>query len=180
MASDVTGDAGPNEANGNDGENGSDNSGGAEPQAPMMNFGYQYIKDLSFENPRAPQIFQSNEQPEVGVNVNVGAERIADRTFEVVLRFAVTAKTKTDTIFVLELDYAGVCDIANVAEQDLQAVVLIEGPRILFPFARAIIANVTRDSGFPPLLISTVDFVEMYRSGLAEAQKQGEGVTTEA
>jgi preprotein translocase subunit SecB len=180
MASDVTGDAGPNEANGNGGENGSDNSGGAEAQAPMMNFSYQYIKDLSFENPRAPQIFQSNEQPEVGVNVNVGAERIAERTFEVVLRFAVTAKTKTDTIFVLELDYAGVCDIANVAEQDLQAVVLIEGPRILFPFARAIIANVTRDSGFPPLLISTVDFVEMYRGGLAEAQKQGEGVTTEA
>lgn len=169
MASDVTGDAGPNEAGGGN------NAGGGGPQAPMMNFGYQYIKDLSFENPRAPQIFQTNEQPEVGVNVNVGAERLADQTFEVVLRFAVTAKTKTDTIFVLELDYAGVCEVANVAEQDLQAVVLIEGPRILFPFARAIIANVTRDSGFPPLLISTVDFVEMYRSGLAEAQSQAQG-----
>ena len=172
MASDVTGDAGPN-GNGNDaGGNGGDNSGESGTGAPMMNFGYQYIKDLSFENPRAPQIFQSNEQPEVSVNVNVGAERIAERTFEVVLRFAVTAKTKSDTIFVLELDYAGVCEIAHVAEQDLQAVVLIEGPRILFPFARAIIASVTRDSGFPPLLISTVDFVEMYRSGLADARNQ--------
>lgn len=178
MASDVTGDAGPNDtgddAGGNDANGGNGSDSGA--QAPMMNFGYQYIKDLSFENPRAPQVFQFQEQPEVGVNVNVGAERIADRTFEVVLHFAVTAKTKTDTIFVLELDYAGVCEIANVAEQDLQPVVLIEGPRILFPFARAIIANVTRDSGFPPLLISTVDFVEMYRGGLAEAQNQ----TTEA
>jgi preprotein translocase subunit SecB len=141
-------------------------------QGPMMNFACQYIKDLSFENPRSPQIFQRSEQPEVNVNVNVAADRLAERTFEIVLRFAVSAKTKSDTIFMLELDYAGVCEIANVAEPDLQAVVLIEGPRILFPFARAVIANVTRDGGFPPLLISTVDFVEMYRSSLAEAQTQ--------
>lgn len=170
MASDVTGDTGQGDTGANDAATGD----AAGAQTPMMNFGIQYIKDLSFENPQAPQIFRSDAQPEVGVNVNVGAERLADRSFEVVLRFAITAKTKTDTIFVLELDYAGVCDIANVAEQDLQAVVLIEGPRILFPFARAIIAGVTRDSGFPPLLISTVDFVEMYRGGLAEAQKQEE------
>ena len=174
MASDVTGGAGPNDSGENTSANGGEEPGAPPAQAPMMNIGYQYIKDLSFENPRAPQIFQSSDQPEVSVNVNVGAERLADRTFEVVLRFVVSAKTKSDTVFVLELDYAGVCDIAHVAEQDLQAVVLIEGPRILFPFARAIIANVTRDGGFPPLLISTVDFVEMYRNGLAEAQSQTE------
>lgn len=167
MASDVTGGAGPNDSGENVG-----GDGGAGPAAPMLNFSLQYIKDLSFENPRAPQIFHSSEKPEVGVNVNVGAERLAERSFEIVLRFVVSAKTKSDTVFVLELDYAGVCEVANVAERDLQAVVLIEGPRMLFPFARAVIANTTRDGGFPPLLISTVDFVEMYRSGLAEAQKQ--------
>ncbi len=163
MASDVTGDPGANGSNG-----GAGGDAGAAP--PMVNFAIQYIKDLSFENPRAPQIFQSSDQPEVSVNVNVAADRLADRTFEIVLRFVVSAKTKADTVFVLELDYAGVCDIANVSDEDLQPVVLIEGPRILFPFARAIIANTTRDSGFPPLLIGTVDFVEMYRKGLAEAQ----------
>jgi len=167
MASDTTGGAPGATANGGD------NAAGAGAQAPMMNFACQYIKDLSFENPRAPQVFQGSEHPEVSVNVNVGAERLAERTFEIVLRFVVSAKTKTDTIFMLELDYGGVCEVANVAEQDLQPVVLIEGPRILFPFARAVIANVTRDGGFPPLLVSTVDFVEMYRNGMAEAQKQG-------
>jgi len=163
MASDVTGDPGANGSNGGAG-------GDARAAPPMVNFAIQYIKDLSFENPRAPQIFQSSDQPEVSVNVNVAADRLADRTFEIVLRFVVSAKTKADTVFVLELDYAGVCDISNVSDEDLQPVVLIEGPRILFPFARAIIANTTRDSGFPPLLIGTVDFVEMYRKGLAEAQ----------
>ena len=168
MASDVTGDAGPNGSNGGNGGNGGEAGG----QPPTLNFAIQYIKDMSFENPRAPQIFQSNDQPEVNVNVNVAADRLADRTFEIVLRFAVSAKTKTDTVFMLELEYGGVCEIANVSDEDLQPVVLIEGPRILFPFARAIIANTTRDGGFPPLLIGNVDFVEMYRKGLAEAQSQ--------
>lgn len=163
MASDVTGDAGPNGGDGGAG-------GEAATQPPMLNFAIQYIKDMSFENPRAPQIFQSSDQPEVTVNVNVAADRLADRTFEVVLHFAVSAKTKSDTVFMLELDYGGVCEVANVADEDLQAVVLIEGPRFLFPFARAVIATTTRDGGFPPLLISNVDFVEMYRKGLAEAQ----------
>jgi preprotein translocase subunit SecB len=165
MASDVTGDAGPNGSNG-----GADADAGAQP--PTLNFAIQYIKDLSFENPRAPQIFQSSDQPEVNVNVNVAADRLADRTFEIVLRFAVSAKTKADTVFMLELDYGGVCDVANVSDDDLQAVVLIEGPRMLFPFARAIIANTTREGGFPPLLIGNVDFVAMYRAGLEEAQTQ--------
>jgi preprotein translocase subunit SecB len=146
----------------------------AEDASPILQFRLQYIKDLSFENPHAPRIFESPEQPEVSINVNVGAERLGDKTFEIILKFNVTAKAKDDVVFIAELEYGGIADVENVAEQEVQPLVLIEGPRFLFPFARAILANVSRDGGFPPLLVGAVDFVQMYRDTLEQMQAQAQ------
>jgi preprotein translocase subunit SecB len=143
--------------------------------APIY-FSLQYIKDLSFENPRAPEIYQDFEEPNVGINVNVGARNLRERVFEVLLRLSAEAKNASGTTFLAEIEYAGIAHVSpDIPEENIQPLVLIEGPRILYPFARAIIANLTRDAAFPLLLLGHMDFVSMYRDGVAQqAAQQGE------
>lgn len=129
----------------------------------------QYVKDLSFENPRAPQSLQPQEgQPKVDVHVDVKATKLAESVFEVVLTTTVNGTGDQGQLFLAELSYAGVFTLEGFPETHIQSILLVECPRLLFPFARNIIADVTRDGGFPPLLIQPVDFAQLYRQSQQE------------
>jgi preprotein translocase subunit SecB len=124
----------------------------------------QYTKDLSFENPRAPQsLIQPTAQPEVAINVDVKARNLGPEVFEVVLTVNVTARAQNEPVFLVELAYAAVVTVRNTPESMLPTLILVETPRLIFPFARAIIADATRDGGFPPLMINPIDFAELLR-----------------
>jgi preprotein translocase subunit SecB len=126
----------------------------------------QYLKDLSFENPNAPQSLANlNPPPSIAVDVDVEVRELGGRYFEAVVHIRATASRDEDTFFVVEVSYGGVCAIAEgVAEEHVRPLVMIEGPRLLFPFARAILADAVRDGGFPPLLINPIDFNDLYQN----------------
>ena len=146
-------------------------SGQAQGGPPPLVVKAQYVKDLSFENPRAPSSFQGLQtQPSIQISVNVGAQRLADPDYEVVLTINAEAKTGDDVLFLVELTYGGIVAIGNVPPEHVRPLLLIEVPRLLFPFARNVIAEATREGGFPPLLIQPVDFVELYRREIAAQQ----------
>ena len=132
------------------------------PQSPSIQINAQYIKDLSFESPRAPMVLQEQAQPAIEVSVDVKAHRLAEKSFEVVLSASADAKTDSGQVFLVELTYAGVFTLDGVNEQQVAQILLVECPRLLFPFARAIIADATRDGGFPPLMIQPVDFARLF------------------
>ena len=141
----------------------------AAPPSPLTLHG-QYIKDLSFENPRAPQSLIEQKQPQLTLNVNVATRQFETKTFEVTLTVEATAQTpEKEPLFVLELVYAGTVTLGDVPQDAYGPLLLIETPRLLFPFARAIVANATREAGFPPLNIAPVDFVALYRQQLEAA-----------
>ena len=135
---------------------------------PPIQINAQYIKDLSFEAPSTPGIFAKlqKEAPDVTINVDVNAHPIQDHMFEVQLHIRATCKVGEDTAFISELVYGGLFTI-NVPEEHLQAMLLIECPRLLFPFARNIIADSSRDGGFPPLMLAPVDFVAMFQNQIS-------------
>jgi preprotein translocase subunit SecB len=131
----------------------------------------QYVKDLSFENPRAPQsLVQQTTQPSVDINVDVKAQNLGPEVFEVILTINVTARIQDEPVFLVELAYGTVVTVKNAPQEMLAPLVLVETPRLVFPFARAIIANATRDGGFPPLMINPIDFSELLRRQQADAQ----------
>lgn len=141
-----------------------------EQQLPALSISVQYVKDLSFENPRAPQSFgELNPPPEINVDINVEAHGLQPRVFEVVLNIRARAARGEAVFFVVELAYAGICIVGNVPQQHVQPIVTIEGPRLLFPFARAIIAEAVRNGGFPPLLINPIDFARLYQQTAQQA-----------
>jgi preprotein translocase subunit SecB len=134
------------------------------PDGPQLFVNVQYIKDLSFENPRAPQsLMQQATQPEVAINVDVKARNLNPEAYEVVLTINVTANAQAEPVFLVELAYAAVVTVRNAPDPILANLILVETPRIIFPFARAVIANATRDGGFPPLMINPIDFAELMR-----------------
>jgi preprotein translocase subunit SecB len=124
----------------------------------------QYVKDLSFENPRAPQsLTQPTAAPNVAINVDIKARNLGPSVFEVVLTVNVDARAQDEPLFLVELAYAAVVTVKNTPEAMLPGLILVETPRLMFPFARAIIADATRDGGFPPLMINPIDFGELLR-----------------
>jgi preprotein translocase subunit SecB len=134
----------------------------------------QYVKDFSFENPRAPQsLLQTQTQPEVQVGVDVKAQPVAPGYFEVLLTIHAEAKTNNERIFLVELVYGGVVQLNNVPEPEMAFALLVEAPRLLFPFARAIVANATREGGFLPLLLRPIDFAELLRQQQAARPAPG-------
>ncbi|MEX1147322.1 MAG: protein-export chaperone SecB [Sphingomonadales bacterium] len=137
----------------------------------------QYVKDFSFENPNAPAIFQkqSDQKPQIDVNVNVNARKAGEETYEVDLKMTASAKQGDETAFMVELVYAGLFAARNLPQESLQPFLLIECPRILFPFARRIISDATRDGGFPPLMLEPIDFAALYRQHLQQQQEQTAG-----
>ena len=141
------------------------------PEPQQLIFNAQYIKDLSFENPRAPQsLIQQTAQPSVDINVDVKAQNLGPEVFEVILTINATARAQDQPVFLVELAYGAVVTVKNATPEMLAPLILVEAPRIVFPFARAIIANATRDGGFPPLMINPIDFAELLRRQQADAQ----------
>lgn len=142
------------------------------PNAPagasMRVFG-QYVKDLSFENPGHPPI---QTQPKIDIGIDVGAVPHADGNgvFEVSLRIRAQAQADQAVLYITDLNYAGLFQLSNVPREQMEPMLLIECPRLLFPFARRIIAEVTREGGFFPLMIDPIDFVQLYQSQLQRAQ----------
>jgi preprotein translocase subunit SecB len=137
------------------------NGNGADigPQIALIS---QYVKDLSFENPNAPAVFQWQEQPAIDVQFNIGAERVGDEVTEVSLKIEVKATTDQGTAFAVELVYAALFGMRNVPEDQVQPFILAEAPRLVFPFARRVLADAVRDGGFPPLLLDPIDFGALY------------------
>jgi len=136
----------------------------------------QYLKDLSFESPRAPQTLMSaREAPAVTLNVDVKARSLGPDVYEVVLTISAEARQGDDPVFLVELSYAGVVTLRQVPQEQAPLLVFVEAPRLLFPFARSIVANATRDGGFPPLLINPIDFAELLRREHERALKEQDG-----
>ena len=144
---------------------------GDQPQVSIL---AQYIKDLSVENPSAPQVFQWQVQPSLDVQFNINVEKLADDVHEVMLKMEVSAKSDNGTHFVVDLSYGGLFGLRNLPEEALPPFLLIEAPRLLFPFARQIIADAVQNTGFPPLLLEPIDFAAAYVAQL-QAQQQADG-----
>ena len=147
--------------------NGGPAENAAPDKLPQLNVLAQYVKDLSFENPNAPGSLQQQSQaPKINIQINVSANNIAENEYEVTLSVEGKAENGGKVMFSFELAYAGVFRIVNVPKENLHPLVMIECPRLLFPFAREIIATAVRDGGFPPLMLDPVDFVGLYRQNM--------------
>ena len=133
----------------------------------------QYVKDLSFENPNAPASLQKlqQSQPQINVNVNVGARKVADDVYEVDLKIDVTARQESETAFVVDLLYSGLFGLRNFPEEQLEPFLVVSAPSLLFPYARRVISDATRDGGFPPLMLEPVDFGGLYLQQKQEQQQ---------
>jgi len=146
------------------------NGNGTPPEAappPQLNVLAQYTKDLSFENPNAPaSLAPQQQQPAINIQINVNANNVGQDDYEVALSVEGKAEGGGKVMFSFELVYAGVFRIVNVPKENLHPLVMIECPRLLFPFAREIIATAVRDGGFPPLMLDPVDFVGLYRQNM--------------
>jgi preprotein translocase subunit SecB len=128
----------------------------------------QYVKDLSFENPGAPMTLTA--RPQIDLGVDLQARRLDPDRFEVEIKLRVSAKAEDRPVFLLELVYAGLLLIQGVPDELLQPILLIEGPHLLFPFARRIVADAIRDGGMPPLMIEPIDFAALYRAKTGQTQ----------
>jgi len=148
-------------------ENANISANGADT-APQIALISQYIKDMSFENPNAPGVYQWQEQPAIDVQFNIGADKVGDEVVEVALKIEVKATGEGGTAFAVELVYAALFGMRNVPDDQLQPFMLAEAPRLIFPFARRVLADAIRDGGFPPLLLDPIDFGALY---LQQAQQ---------
>lgn len=143
---------------------------------PQFNVLAQYIKDFSFENPNSPaSLAAQDKQPTINIQINVSATAVAEHDYEVSLSIEGKAENENFTLFGFELIYAGVFRIQNVPQESMHPFVMIECPRLLFPFVRRIVSDVTRDGGFPPLNLDTVDFVALYRQELQRRTQTTQG-----
>lgn len=143
------------------------------PQAGIIS---QYVKDMSFENPNAPAVYQWQGNPRIDVQFNIGTAQLNDEIYEVTLQIDVTA-TAEQTAFKCELLYAGLFGLRNIAEEQLQPFLLAEAPRVLFPFARQIVAQAVQNGGFPPLLLDPIDFGQLYMQQAAQQEAESSGGT---
>ena len=142
------------------------NGADTQPQVALI---AQYVKDLSFENPNAPGVYQWQDQPQIDVQFNIGSQTVGEDVYEVALKIEVKATAEDKTAFQVELLYGGLFGIRNVPEDQIQPFLLAEAPRLLFPFARRVLADAIRDGNFPPLLLEPIDFGALY---LAQQQQQ--------
>lgn len=140
------------------------------PTQPRMRVLNQYIRDVSFENIAAQKNRTEDVRPEIGVQVNLDAKKKSDDQYEVILKVSINAKAGEDTVFLLELEYGGQFHIENIAEDQLHPYLMIECPRMLFPYVRRIVGDLTRDGGYPPLNLDNIDFLNLYRQELLRRQ----------
>ena len=149
---------------------------------PKMNILAQYVRDLSFENILAQKGVDGELNPEIQVNVNIDAKkRTTDKQFDVIVKLRVDSKSKNtnNVLFVLELDYGGVFQIENIPDDQLHPYLLIECPRMLFPYLRRIVSDITRDGGFPPLNLENIDFLKLYRQEIERRKQEDEKATSD-
>ena len=147
-----------------------DNASANSAASPSINILAQYVKDLSFENPGAPRSLQARDKaPSININVNVNANPLSETEFDVVLSLTAEAKDDSKVLFNAELAYGGVFRIVGFPQEHMLPVLFIECPRLLFPFARQIIASVTSDGGFPPFMLDPIDFAGVYAARKAQA-----------
>ncbi len=151
------------------------NGAGDPGTEPAINILAQYIKDLSVENPSAPQVYQWQVQPNLEVQFNINVQTVGEDVHEVSLKIEVTARSDNGVHFVVDLSYGGLFGLRNVPAEALQPFLLIEAPRLIFPFARQIVAEAVSNSGFPPLLLDPIDFAGAYMAQM-QAQQQQPGV----
>ena len=151
-----------------------------EAGAPQMGIMGQYLKDLSFENPNAPSslAMQEGQQPQINIAVNVNANQLGEKDYEVTLEIEAKAEHDKKVVFNVELTYCGIFHLENIPEEALGPVILVECPRMLFPFARRILADATRDGGFPPLMLDPIDFGAMYAQRMAAQAGEEAGKAT--
>jgi len=145
--------------------------------SPQVGVISQYVKDLSFENPNAPAVYQWQGQPQMEVEFNIGAQKLGDEVHEVTLKINITARSDDKIAFQLELLYAGLIAMRNIPEEQVQPFLLAEAPRIIFPFARLSVAHAVQDGGFPPLLLDPIDFGALYMQRAAQEQAEASGAT---
>ena len=148
--------------------NGEDN----EPAAGIIS---QYVKDLSVEVPNAPECFQWQEAPQIDIQFNISSRPIDGEVHEVELKMVATAKTNAGTAYAVDLSYCALIGMRNIDDANAHAFTFAEAPRIIFPFARRIVADATRDAGFVPLMLEPIDFNGLYMQQLAAQQEAGEG-----
>ena len=149
---------------------------------PKMNILAQYVRDLSFENILAQKGVDGELNPEIQVNVNIDAKkRTTEKQFDVIVKLRVDSKSKNtnNVLFVLELDYGGVFQIENIPDDQLHPYLLIECPRMLFPFLRRIVSDITRDGGFPPLNLENIDFLKLYRQEIERRKQEDKEATSD-
>ena len=151
------------------------NAGDGDNGLPQVGILAQYVKDLSFENPNAPAVFQWQGQPQTDVQVNIGVSGVGQDVHEVVLKLEVEAKSEQGVAFRVEALYAGLFALRNIPEEQLQPFLLAEAPRLLFPFARQVISSAVTDGGFPPLLLDPIDFGGLYMQSAAQQQADATG-----
>lgn len=142
---------------------------GNDPQFAVL---AQYTKDLSVENPSAPQVFQWNVQPSLDVQFSLNAEKVSDEVHEVSIKIEVTARSDNGVHFAVDLSYGGLFGVRNMPEEALGPVLLVEAPRLIFPYARQIVSEAVTNAGFPPLLLDPIDFASAYVAQLEQAQAQ--------
>jgi preprotein translocase subunit SecB len=149
-----------------------DNNGGETANAPRFTVLTQFTRDFSFENPNAPRtLAPQNQAPRINLQINVNARQLAPTDYEVSLLLEGGAGEGAESLFKFELNYAGVFRLENIPAEQVQPIVMIEGPRILFPFARQIVAEAVRGGGYPPLYVDPIDFQGLYLQRLAAAQQ---------
>ena len=146
------------------------NGSGENSSEPQVSILAQYIKDLSVENPSAPQVFSWQVQPALDVQFNIGINTAGEDVHEVILKIEVSAKSENGVHFVVDLSYAGLFGLRGLPDEALQPFLLIEAPRLIFPFARQVIAEAVSNTGFPPLLLDPIDFASAYMSQLQAQQ----------
>ena len=154
---------------------GDEQAGNGEDTAPQIGLISQYVKDLSFENPNAPAVYQWQSQPSIDVQFNIGAQTVGEDVHEVAVKIDVTAQAEGRTAFAVEVVYAGLFALKNVPQEQLSPFLLAEAPRLLFPFARRIVADAVQDGGFPPLMLDPIDFGALYMQRAAQEQAQSSG-----
>ncbi len=142
-----------------------------EDTSPMFQIQRIYLKDLSLEQPNSPAIFLEQQQPQVDINIGVGAEAIGKDSYEVVVRVTVTTKVGEKTLFLLEAKQAGIFEIRNVPQDQLQPIISIACPGIVYPYLRAIVSDICTRAGFPPVTLAEINFQAMYESQMAAAEE---------
>ncbi len=147
----------------------------ADDATPVFQIQRMYLKDLSLEQPNSPQILLEQSQPQVDINLGMASEQVAEGVFEVTVTATVTAKVKDKTLFLVEAKQAGIFEIRNVPEEQMQGIISIVCPQMIYPYLRAIVSDVCTRAGFPPILLTEVNFQAMFEAQQAQIAAQANG-----